>query len=131
MKNVLADQVTASLDRFCAAWKTNDGASLGSHFVEDGSLINPFGERADGRAAVSAMYTQYFGTVLRGTTTRFQPASIRPVAADHAFVDGRQTIVGADGQVVMDVHLSALLRRSGDSWQFVDSRPFNYTPVPR
>src|SRR5262245_14715784 len=38
-----AEQIKSSLDRSCDAWKTNDGAAVAGFFVEDGSLINPFG----------------------------------------------------------------------------------------
>ena len=78
------DAIKSSLDRFCAAWKSNDGAALGSWFAEDGTLINPFGQRADGRAAVAAMYTQYFAGMLGSTSTKLEVASIRMVEANHA-----------------------------------------------
>jgi hypothetical protein len=29
----------------------------------------------------------------------------------------------ANGEVLLVVHLAALLQRDGDSWQFVDARP--------
>lgn len=38
------DQIKSTFDRFSAAWKTNDGAAVVSFFVEDGALINPFGQ---------------------------------------------------------------------------------------
>lgn len=73
------DQIKSTLDRFCVAWKTNDGATVACFFVEDGSLINPFGERADGRAAVVAMYSEFFGGMLRGLSTAEK--LIRPAVA--------------------------------------------------
>ena len=115
---------------FADAWKTNEGAALGSFFVEDGALINPFGQRADGRAAIGAMYAEYFGGMLRGTSTSFKLESVRAVEADHAFADGEQTILGADGEVVLVAHLAALLRREGDNWCFVESRPYTFPAVP-
>src|SRR5258708_40286347 len=118
------DQIKASLDRFCAAWHTNDGATVGGYFVDEGSLINPFGQRADGRTAVATMYAEYFGGMLRGTSTTVNLASVRDVEQDHAFADGEQTITAPDGSVVLIAHISALLRRDGDEWRFVDSRPF-------
>jgi len=61
------DQIKSTLDRFSAAWKANDGATVAGFFVDDGSLITPFGQRADGRSAVAAMYSEYFEGMLRGT----------------------------------------------------------------
>jgi uncharacterized protein (TIGR02246 family) len=126
----LFDQIKASYDSFCTAWTTNDGTALGNFFVEDGSLINPFGGRADGRAAVSAMYTEYFGGMLNGTSTAFKLANARGVENSHAFADGEQTIYAADGTVVLVIHLAALLRRDGDSWRFVDARPYTFATAP-
>src|SRR5215211_4515957 len=100
------DELRSTFDRFCAAWKTNDGAAIGDFFVEDGSLINPFGDRADGRTAVAAMYTEYFGGMLRGTSTTVNLTSVRAVEPDHAFADADQTITAPDGSVVLVAHLA-------------------------
>lgn len=120
------DEIKSTLDRFSAAWKANDGGAVASFFVEDGSLINPFGQRADGRTAVAAMYSEYFGGMLRGTSTTINLASVRAVEKDHAFADGEQTINAPDGNVVLVVHIAALLRRDGDGWRFVDARPYAF-----
>jgi uncharacterized protein (TIGR02246 family) len=42
------DSVTTFFGKLAETWKTNDGAAFAGCFTEDGSLINPFGERADG-----------------------------------------------------------------------------------
>ena len=64
------DEIRSMLERFAAAWKENDGNAVGGFFTDDGTLINPFGERADGRSNVTAMYTKYFGSMLHGTRQR-------------------------------------------------------------
>ena len=125
-----SDQIESMFDRFSASWKSNDGAAVASFFVDDGTLINPFGQRADGRTAITAMYSEYFGGMLRDTATTFKLASVRAVENNHAFVDGEQTVNGADGNVVLIVHLAALLRRDGDGWRFVDSRPYSFAAMP-
>jgi uncharacterized protein (TIGR02246 family) len=124
------DQIKSGLDGFCAAWKANDGATVAGFFVDDGALINPFGQRADGRAAVAAMYSEYFGGMLAGTSTTFDLATVRAVGHDHAFVDGEQTISAPDGSIALVVHVAALLRRDGDGWRFVDSRPYTFATIP-
>ena len=123
--------IQAFLDQAGQVWKTNDGGAFAELFTEDGSLINPFGERVDGRAAVGAMYLEYFQGMLSGTSNTTTLQSVRAVGDDYAFADCDQTIVGADGEVVLAVHLSALLRRDGDSWRFVDARPYAYAEIPR
>jgi uncharacterized protein (TIGR02246 family) len=112
------------------AWKTNDGSAVGSFFVEDGTLINPFGQRAEGRSAIAAMYSEYFEGMLRGTTTTIKVASVRAVGPDHAFADAEQTICAPTGEVVLAAHLVALLQREGPSWRFVDAPPYTFSELP-
>ena len=128
--SALFEQITAFFVRVTAAWKTNDGPAVAGTFTDDGTLINPFGQRAEGRAAVAAMYSEYFGGMLRGTSTTITLTHVHAVENDHAFADGDQTIYGSDGKVVLAVHISALLRRDGDGWRFVDSRPFPFATKP-
>jgi uncharacterized protein (TIGR02246 family) len=126
----LFDEIESAYQRFAADWKTNDGARIAGSFVEDGALINPFGERADGRAAIGAMYSEYFRGMLGGTSTGFKLARVRSVESGHALADAEQTIYGPDGKVVLVVHLAALLRREGDHWRFVDGRPYTFAAKP-
>lgn len=124
------DQIKSTFDRMADAWKTNDAAAVASFFTEDGALINPFGERADGRQAIAAMYAKYFGGMLRGTTTAVDLTSVRTVEGNHVFADGKQTVYGADGNVVLALHMATLLRREGTAWRLVDARPYTYATIP-
>ena len=76
------------------------------------------------------MYSQYFGGMLRGSTTTFTLESVRDVENNHAFADGQQTVTGSDGKVILIVHLASLMRRVGDSWKVVDSRPYTFAARP-
>jgi uncharacterized protein (TIGR02246 family) len=124
------DGVDAFHQEVAAAWGANDGAVFAAFFTEDGSLINPFGERADGRAALTAMYSEYFGGMLKGTTTSISLTHLRPIEPGHAFADAEQTIYAANGNVLLAVHVVNLLRRDGDAWRLVDSRPYAFAPLP-
>lgn len=124
------DTVGAFFDKLADAWKANDGAAFAACFTEDGSLINPFGERADGRAALTAMYSEYFGGMLQGTTTSIELSRLRAVEDSHAFADADQTVYSAAGEVLLDLHVVNLLRREGDGWLLVDSRPYSFSPPP-
>ena len=124
------DAVAKFLNRFADTWASNDGAALGGSFTEDGSLINPFGQRADGREAIAAMYSEYFPGMLAGTTTAIAVESIRPVGESHAFADAEQTNTATGGEVLLVVHLAALLRRDGEDWRFVDARPYTPATLP-
>jgi uncharacterized protein (TIGR02246 family) len=112
------------LGEFADSWKRNDGAAVGELFTEDGSLVNPFGQRADGRAAVAAMYTEFFAGMLGGTSTTFSARRVRPIGEDHAFLDCDQVISG--GAFELNGHLSALLRAEAGQWRIVDGRPHAY-----
>ncbi len=120
----LETPVREFLDEFAEAWKRNDGPAIGALFTDDSSLVNPFGRRVDGRAAVAAMYTEFFAGMLSGTSTEFSSVRVRAVGADHAFVDCAQLISG--GAFTLDGHLGALLRLDGGVWRVVDGRPHAY-----
>ena len=122
--------VAEFFDGLCKAWDTNDGTELASRFTADGSLINPFGERADGCGAVAAMYADYFSGMLAGTTSTFRLETVRTIDRDHVLADGEQLIKAADGAVVLAVHLTSLLRREEGEWRTVDARPYAYAEVP-
>lgn len=115
---------------FADGWKTNDGAAVASFFVEDGALVNPFGQRADGPSAIGTMYSEYFEGMLQGTSTTFKLESVRAIETSYAFVDNEQTISTPIGEVVLVAHLAALLRRHGDGWRFVESRPYTFASFP-
>ena len=124
------NSVVAFHEKVATAWSANDGAAFAAFFTEDGSLINPFGERADGREALTAMYSEYFGGMLNGTTTSISLTRVRPIGPDHAFADAEQTIYAANGDVLMALHVVNLLRKDGDDWQLADSRPYTFPPPP-
>jgi uncharacterized protein (TIGR02246 family) len=118
------------LGRVEETWSKNDGSALADLFTADGSLINPFGERADGRDAIAAMYSDYFAGMLAGTSTSFKLETVRPVGDGHAFVDAEQTIISPEGGALLVVHLAALLRRESDDWLIADGRPYTPAPMP-
>ncbi len=124
------DQMKSTMDRISTASESNDGAAVASFFVDDGTLISPFGERADGRAAIASIYSAYFGGMLRDSSTTFTLDSVRPVDNNHAFVDGEQTIHAPDGTVVLVVHLAVLMRHDSDGWRMVDARPYTFASRP-
>lgn len=122
--------VTRFFESFADTWKTNDGAALADFFTDDGTLINPFGERADGRSSVGTMYGEYFGGILEGTTTTITLERLRAVERTHALVDAHQPIYAPNGEVLLVANLVALLQRDADTWKFVDARPYTTPPAP-
>ena len=124
------ESVAAFYAKVAASWGDNDGAAFADFFTKDGSLINPFGERADGRDALRAMYSEYFAGMLKGTTTSVRLTHLRPVEPGHALADSEQTVYAPNGEVVLALHVVNLLRREDDDWRLVDSRPYAFSPPP-
>jgi uncharacterized protein (TIGR02246 family) len=122
--------VEAFFEQLAGAWKANDGAAFAAVFTEDGSLVNPFGERADGRASVAAMYSEYFRGMLGGTTTAIKVTQLRRIEPNHVLADADQTVYGANGDVLLALHVVNLLVRDGDDWRLVDSRPYAFSTPP-
>lgn len=79
--------------------------------------------------ALTAMYTEYFAGMLRGTTISISLTHLRPVEPGHALADAAQTIYAADGDVLLTLHVVKLLRKEGDGWRLVDSRPYAFPPA--
>jgi ketosteroid isomerase-like protein len=77
------DQIRATLERFADAWQTNDGAAVASFFADDGSLVNPFGERADGEQTIHApdgslVLAVHIAALMRRSADRWRIADARP-----------------------------------------------------
>lgn len=122
--------VAAFFEALAAGWKANDGAAFAAYFTEDGSLINPFGARADGQAALTAMYSEYFDGMLGGTTTSINLTQLRAIETDYVLADADQNVYAPNGEVLLALHVVNLLRREGDDWRIVDSRPYAFSPAP-
>jgi hypothetical protein len=87
-------------------------------------------EKAGAEPDPHRLHHSCFGGMLKGTTTSISLAHVRPVEPDHAFADAEQTIYAANGDVLMALHVVNLLRKDGDDWQLVDSRPYAFPPPP-
>jgi len=122
--NATTTEATELLESFARAWAGNDGQALGRFFTADGSLLNPFGQRADGRPAIAQMYSEYFTGMLAGTTTTVTEVTSRRLTEGVLFVDAEQVINGAGGETLLAVHLCAVLTREDDEWRLADARPF-------
>ena len=120
------------LDSTVTHWSHNDSDGLGSLFAPDASLINPFGQRADGRDAVAAMYRSFFavGMLLHRSTTMIDLESVRMSGEDSAFLDATQHLYRPDGDTLLVLHLTALIRRIDGTWYYSDARPYQPVPAP-
>jgi len=75
------------------------------------------------------MYSEYFGGMLRGTSTIFHLARVRAVENNHAFADGEQTIYALTARSSSSSICRAAASRP-DSWRVVDGRPYTFVHLP-
>src|SRR5438477_13051863 len=90
------DAIRKVQDDFVAAWgKPDAGKNLAAMFAEDGDLVNPIGQEADGRAAVEKLLTNEQTTVFKGSTLTLTPGKPRMVKPDVAICEGSYEVAGA------------------------------------
>jgi len=116
------------------AWAAGDAHALASHWVVDGSLINPFGKDAWSRAEVE----QVAGAdiqMMKGSTQTFDDFKIRFVLGGFALVDTTGTVAGMKNPDGTDApphsfHIYAAVVQRGAKWFAVSVRPYSFIPVP-
>ena len=116
------------------AWAAGDAHAMASHWLLDGSLINPFGKDAWTRAEVE----QVAGAdiqMMKGSTQTFSDFKIRFVLGGFALVDTTGTVSGmknADGTAAPDhqFHIYAAVVQRGTKWLAVSVRPYAFVPMP-
>ena len=149
--------VRARLDAFVAAWNRNDWEEMASLWSSDGDLINPFGRKAAGHAAVRAMFRIEHSnpeeagvttlpitgdmpdpatvSMMRNTRYTIVRHSIRFLKEDVAVVDwdaqifGIKTLAGALTPP-FDHHMTLIMTRQDDAWLMLAGRPHAYASPP-
>ncbi len=121
---------------FEEAFGAKDADRLGTMFVPDGTLVNPMGERAEGREQVVALFRRGFDTVLKGTRNKIHIQHVRMVTPELAFVDFEQELMGGspppDAPRPWVAHGVALLsKQGGGAWMVLDARPYFFRKPAR
>ncbi len=120
--------------QFSATW-ARDPHARAALWTEDASLINPFGVKAQGRAAIEKLFENEDATFAKGTTHTFSDFSFRFLTPTLAEVDATgevNGIKGADGATLppMRLHVFTIFRKSGGAWRIQDARPYVVAPPP-
>jgi uncharacterized protein (TIGR02246 family) len=117
---------------FSSAFNRHDVREVATFFEEGGSLIGPAGDRGDGRSEVERVLAVGMERLFRGTTSRFTIQSVRKLGRGLALVDVEHAVQGArmpDGsQGTRKLHVVVVARRRGDTWRWVDVRPYAFLP---
>jgi len=136
-KNEYASEETAIKKVFKEvgeAWAAGDAKGLASHWVADGSLINPFGQAAWTRDEVEQVAAADLQT-MKGSTQTFEDFKFRFIMGGFALVDCTATISGmknADGTEApaKQFHLVGAVAKRGAKWQALSIRPYAFVPMP-
>lgn len=120
--------------RFNEAFNRFEPKEVAKFWTEDGTLITPSGEVGSGRAGVEAAYRHDCETILAGTTSTFTIANVRRLGNELALIDldhELQNFRMQDGTTAdMKLHVVMLAKKSGDTWQWLDARPYAFIPPP-
>lgn len=126
MATLTSTDIEALFEGTCQAWNRGDPEAVAAQFAADGRLFTPFGDEHDGLDEVRQAYRYYFSTLLAGSQTRIVLGQVRHLGGDLVIVDATQSISGPIG----DLHLTAIVRQSGDTAQLVEVRPYAFLPKP-
>ncbi len=124
----------AACRNFNEVFNRRDAKQVASCWTEDGTLITPTGEVGRGRSGVETAFRHDSDTILKGTTSRFAITAVRRLGSDLAFLDldhELQNVRMPDGSTgVMTLHVVMLAKKSGNTWQWLDARPYAFVPRP-
>lgn len=110
------------------AFDAGDAAALGGLFLETGELVDEAGTVHTGRAAITELFTGFFGRFPKATLEMIVD-SARPVGDTLAVEEGRRRITTADGEAAQ-VRYVALRSKQGERWPIASYREFADDPLP-
>ena len=125
MGTLTTTDIEALFDALVEGWNRGDADAVAATYAPDGRIITPFGDEHDGRPALQESYAFYFGTLLAGSQTSVHDLKVRPLGGDLVVVDVTQSITG-----LPDMHVTAVVRRTGERAEIVEARPFAFLPKP-
>ncbi len=115
------------LDQFQAAWNKDDTAAMAALWTEDGSLINPVGMEAHGRAEVEKIFVDEHASRFKNTKYETSDVKVQWVTAHVAVADVTANISGihgSDGAALPDYphHVVWVFVQKGDKWMAAAAR---------
>jgi uncharacterized protein (TIGR02246 family) len=103
--------------------------------AENGSVINPFGQMAKGKAEVEKLFVDEMQGPLRGTQHHITPTMINFVTNNFATLDGDIKVTGmkaADGKPMAEQnsHIFLVLVKKNNQWLWLAARPYYFQKMP-
>jgi len=120
---------------FAAGWNGHDAKKMAAVWAEDGDLINPFGQRAQGRAGIEKFFEAEQAGPMKGTAYRVESATVRELDPACAILDWESVVTGikdASGkaQPPFTHHVFCVCVKKGGRWHAAAVRAFAFAPVP-
>src|SRR3954469_12528748 len=81
------DAVKARVAEFIALFNKGDAKAVSAFWTEDGTLVNPVGQKGTGPAGVEKVISGDLATILKGAKMEMQVTQFRPVGKDAAWVE--------------------------------------------
>ena len=140
------------VDDFTAAWNRHDAHAMAAAWTEDGTLVNPFGATASGRAAVEKLFEREQAGPFKQSRYEVLETKTQWVSDDVVLVDLNANISGitpptppapaepsaaapaptaaAAAMTELPHHVTWLLVKKDGHWQSAAARAFQYLPKP-
>ena len=101
------------------AWHRGDYAGFASHFAEDGEVVNIYGMRIRGRAAIAGLYDMLFRSVFYRSRVAPEFSGARRLCEDAMLVHMRVGLHVPFGSMAgdHDCVCSVVLERHGSQWR--------------
>ena len=124
------------LNDFQSAWNKDDASGMAMVFVEDGTLINPFGVSAQGRDAMLKVFAKEHSGVFKASKYENREVKIQWITPDVAIADVTANISGvhgSDGAAAPDFlhHVTWVFVKKDGNWMAAAARPYKFGPEPK
>ena len=129
------EAIHSRMEEFVNAWNTHNPRALSMIFAEDADLINPFSRVAKSRSEIERLFKEEHAGPLKDSRLSVRPENIRLLTPEVAITDHAFEITGLRDPQGKDVptmrgHLTQTLKKYGEMWLSVATRPLVPLPMP-
>ncbi len=129
------DSIRQLNQSFVKAWNAHDPKMMAAVWAEDGSLINPFGEKCSNRAEAEKLFEKEQSGVMKASTFKIDSFALRRLDDNVVMGDWEATLTGMvdpGGKPLppWSNHVTALYQKRGGKWTVVAARAFQVLPPP-
>ncbi len=119
------------LGEFQSAWNKNDTNAMAALFTEEGTLINPAGVPAHGRAEIAKVTGEEHASLFKGSKYEIGEMKVQWVTPDVAIADVTAKVAGMhgpDGAAAPDYahHVVWVFVKKDGKWMAAAARPYQF-----